>query len=351
VALGSGRVALIGGRGAAALGTVELFDPFAARGAGAFATEGRLLEAREMPLCAGLGGGRALVAGGFDESGRALASAELVEERAGQLRATPLPKLSTPRAFAAAIRLADGRVLIAGGLGQTSLLASAELFDPRRASAGSAGGAPEMLPAGPMTAARGAPMAVLLADGRVLIAGGQGQDNGKVARAPGEGSAPLASAELFDPRTNTFSATGQMATARTGGTLLRLPGGKVLVAGGQGSKALASAELFDPAADGGRGAFVPTGGLASARDRAAAVLLPNGRALLLGGLDPTGAPLASAELYDPLADDGVGGFLEASGLSVGREACTATLLPGGGVLVAGGRNTAALASAEIWRLE
>ena len=68
-------------------------------------------------------------------------------------------------------------------------------------------------------------------------------------------------------------------------------------------------------------------------------------------LDPTGGPLASAELYDPLADGGVGGFGEAAGLSVGREACTATLLPGGGVLIAGGRNTAALSSAEIWKLE
>jgi hypothetical protein len=47
----------------------------------------------------------------------------------------------------------------------------------------------------------------------------------------------------------------------------------------------------------------------------------------------------------------VGGFVEAAGLSVGREACTATPLPGGGVLVAGGKNTAALASAEIWKLE
>ena len=351
VALGDGKVAVIGGRGASALASIELFDARAARGSGAFSAAGNLGEAREQPLCAGLGGGLALVAGGFDDGGHALASAELLEEGAGQIRATPLPPLTTPRAFAAAVRLADGRVLIAGGLGEAALLRSAELFDPRRASPEHPGGAPALTAAGPMATARGAPMAALLADGRVLIAGGLGEQPGKEARAPGEGSAVLATAELYDPRTNSFAPTGAMATARTAGVLLLLPGGKVLVAGGLGAKALASAELFDPAADNGRGAFVPTGGLASARDHAAGALLPNGRALLLGGLDPTGGPLASAELYDPAIDGGVGGFGEASGLSVGREACTATLLPGGGVLIAGGRNTAVLASAEIWKLE
>jgi hypothetical protein len=342
---------VIGGRGAAALDSVELFDSRAANGAGAFSAAGRLQAAREQPLCAGLGGGLVLVAGGFDEGGGTLASAELLEERGGQLRTTPLPPLATPRAVAAAVRLADGRVLIAGGVGPAALLRSAEVFDPRRASTEHPEGAPALAPAGAMGAARGAPMAALLADGRVLIAGGLGEAPGAVARAPGEDSVVLATAELYDPRTNAFTPTGPMATARTAGVLLLLPGGKVLVAGGLGAKALASAELFDPAADNGRGAFVPTGGLASARDHAAGALLPNGHALLFGGLDPTGGPLASAELYDPAIDGGVGGFGEASGLSVGREACTATLLPGGGVLIAGGRNTAALASAEIWKLE
>ena len=358
VALATGRIVLAGGRGASALGALELFDPRAANGAGAFSIAGALLQPRELPIAALLPDGSVLVAGGLDDGGAPLASAELVHEdpaHPGRLLTAEALPLSTARAFAAAVRLADGRVLVAGGIGKSALLASAEIFDPAvparlRADLPSPGpGA--FSPTGPMSTPRGAPMAALLADGRVLIAGGSGPSDPLSLGSPAEGGDALASAELFDPRTGSFRPTGTMATARRGSVMLRLPSGKVLIAGGLGKGALASAELFDPLADEGRGAFSATGGLATARDGAAAALLPSGRALLLGGTDPSGGALASAELYDPTADDGIGGFEHTSGLSVGREACTATLLPGGGVLIAGGRNNGPLATAEIWKLE
>ena len=93
----------------------------------------------------------------------------------------------------------------------------------------------------------------------------------------------------------TFSDTGSLATARYYHTATLLPNGKVLVAGGcNGSGSLASAELYDPAS----GTWTATGSLATARVDHTATLLPNGKVLVAGGFDSSGY-LASAELYDP----------------------------------------------------
>jgi hypothetical protein len=143
-----------------------------------------------------------------------------------------------------------------------------------------------------------------------------------------------------------FTPTGSMLVARGFHTATLLPSGIVLLAGGDSFDAegrpLASAELYDP----GTGTVSATGSMTAARKYHSATLLPNGMVLIAGGEDSSRDPLASAELYDP----GTGAFSATGSMTVAREYHTATLLTDGMVLVAGGRDSSpfALASAELY---
>jgi len=228
-----------------------------------------------------------------------------------------------------AVLLPNGKVLVAGGnTGGCAIgeIQSVELYDPGTGQFTSLGT--------PMTGS-GYQTATLLANGKVLFAGGQFSDE-----AHPEGGA---SAELFDPATNKFSVTGSPLRIRDGATATLLPDHTVLIAGGgtDNNSITNTAELYRP----DHGDFVAVAGtMVSARTGASATLLGNGLVLIAGGIDATYAATATAELYNPAT-----GTFTATGTMIHvRTGQTATLLPGDKVLLAGGGAPGDANTAEIW---
>jgi hypothetical protein len=295
-----------------------------------------------------------------------VAGAVLVVTRSGtQVRHDG--QMITPRNHATATVLADGRVLIVGGMdGNNNALAAAEIYDPKDGTFRSTGS---------MTVARIGHTATLLADGRVLVVGGK---NGFMY---GE---PLISAELYDPGTGAFSPTGSMIVLQTSHSATLLAGGEVLIAGADDNGGPTSAELYDRRSSTFHQAIGP---MVLPRYGHTATLLSDGRVLIVGGfsgIDPT----ATTEMYDPttgrfstagalpadfggentatpladgrvlltattglarLFDPRTGAYSPAGSMVVGRLHCTATLLSDGRVLFAGGVvDTTLLSSAEVY---
>jgi len=282
-----------------------------------FVFTGSLNTARENHTATLLTNGKVLIAGGFDGSNSASATAELYDPVAGTFSATG--NLNTAREYQTATMLNDGKVLIVGGFdGTNSATASAELYDPVAGT---------FSPTGSLNIARGYHTATLLSNGKVLIAGGVDSTN-----------SVSATAELYDPVAGTFSPTGSLNAAREYHTATPLNNGTVLIAGGFNGSVLASAELYDPTA----GAFTTISNLNVAREYHTATLLNNGTILLAGGFN--GSVLADAEMFDPVA----GTFSPTGSLNTAREYHTATLLNNGTVLFAGGVNGSVSASAELY---
>ena len=137
-------------------------------------------------------------------------------------------------------------------------------------------------------------------------------------------------AELYDPRAGTFSPTGRMIAAREyeGGTQTLLANGTVLIAGGLAFGAIDSAEVYDPST----GTFRLTGRMTTRRGRHTATLLRDGTVLIAGANQEGWGALGSTELYDP----DTGTFSARGSLATSRYWHTGTLLNDGQVLIAGG---------------
>ncbi len=152
-------------------------------------------------------------------------------------------------------------------------------------------------PTGPLRFGRALQSATLLQDGKVLVVGGEGDSIDSGGAFP-----PLASTEIYDPRQGRWRAITAMAHPREEHMAVLLPDGRVLVVGGRAgldATTLASAEIYDPR----RAAWARTGSMQDARYAAAVASLPNGEVLIAGGegkgLGPLSHPLRSAEIYDP----------------------------------------------------
>jgi N-acetylneuraminic acid mutarotase len=248
--------------------------------------------------------GRVLVVGGYGSDVEDRTEALVYEPASDRWRA--VAPMGFPRSYHTATRLADGRVLVAGG---RVPMGAAEIYDPRR----------DAWSFIPDAATGGSATATLLRDGRVLVVGGTG------------------ACFVYDPREDHWQPTGPMLQSRDQHTTTLLPDGRVLVVGGrayvEGSlsdQALDSTELYDPR----RNRWTPGPRLQEARSSHTTTLV--GGVLVIAGGMPSGwggqRPLRSAELLD-LAR----GRWSTREIGRSRADHTATALPGGRLLIVGGR--------------
>lgn len=413
----NGKVLVVGGYadsvgGIAAGMAAELYDPTT----GTWSPAGQLSVPRYYHTATLLPDGRVLVAGGITTNG-VLATAEIFNPANGAWTFTG--SMATARNAHTATLMMDGTVLVTGGA-NNNILSACELYYPVTGSWSNTASllwthrnhTAALMPNGRvaicggyssehndfsfrtesydpinrswtkednMWTTCGFHTATLLPNGNMLVAGGQVPGftttvtanaqsleplkgawrgtgatgvagsyetltvltNGDVLKAggAGAGSLPLTRCETYHPATETWTQVGSLNGRRVLHTATLLPNGKVLVAGGGGSvqnsviNPINTCELYDPAT----GAWSVTGSLAAARYQHSATLLPTGKVLVAGGYDNNNA-LVSAELYDPAT----GIWTNASPMNLlnqGRFAHSATLLPTGKVLVAGGADS------------
>jgi hypothetical protein len=216
--------------------------------------------------------------------------------------------MASGRGAHTATRLADGRVLIVGGVDGAAALSTVELFDPATNT---------FSPAAPLPGPRATHGAALLRDGRVLVAGGQS--------GVGHGNALLDTAVVYDPADDTWTPTAPLAAAKYKLAVASLPDGGAMVVGGQtadeAAARLASTELFDPRT----GRFTAGPVMAEPRYKIsdAIVTLRDGRVVASGGF---GAEVYAAGRFNPVSGTP----------AVERQFPAAIALADGTVLVTGG---------------
>ena len=316
-ALPGNRVLIAGGMpaGGDATRSFEIFD--AARNT--IVASGDMAEARAGQTATALPDGRVIVAGGYN--GAYLATIEVFDPRSG--RFAPAGRMTVGRSGHTATLLRDGTILFTGGNGDGySFLASAETYDPRTARSQAVGS---------MTVPRESHTATHLRDGRVLIAGGH--------RDRRENIVLYRQAEIYDPRTRRFTATGSMIVPRHKHDAVALADGRVLILGGSDNRdsrgRYASTEIFDPA----RGAFSAGPAMRAPRFkfRDTTIALPDGAVLAAAG--SRSAELLAGKTFVNVRGD--------FGTDLSFAASTA--LPGGGALIAGGYDEHGRKNAGIWR--
>ena len=332
--LQNGEVLVAGGSNASftPLATAELYNP----ATGTWALTGSMITARTLQVATLLQNGEVLVVGGKADGGAEIGTAEVYNPAAGTWAATG-PMVTSPGFGDTATLLPNGTVLVAGGCctpaAGPGALASAQIYNPATNA---------WTATSSMSIGRYYATATLLGNGTVLVVGG---DNIVPNMMSGMGSSPLTSAEIYNPATGSWQGAGNTATGHVWATASLLPSGQVLVAGGSLSGCcggVTGADLYTPST----GTWQAVAPMNNPREHAAAAVLPDGTVLMTGGYEGITATayLASTEIYQPSANTWTLG----PNMNTGREQQTATLLPNGQVLVAGGDNSTALATAELY---
>ena len=338
--LPNGKVLVAGGDtpGEIITNTAELYDPTT----GTFTPTGSMHQARVGFSATLLQNGKVLVEGGASNTVGALNTAELYDPATGTWSMTG--KMKEGRQQHSAVLLSDGRVLVSGGnIDRTpctdvcvNTITESELYDP---STG------QWKVVGEMTIARSFFTTDLLPTGKAIAVGG------RVHTGPDYFDYhAIAWADLYDPATRKWSATGTMSISREDHSTSLLSNGQVLMMGGTtvdfNGITVASAELYDSTT----GAWTTTGSMLQGRERFTATLLQNGQVLVAGGdyYDGiNGGFLSECELYDP----GLGTWSATGSMATPRNGARAVLLPDGRVLIAGGEtdfNYIPTASAELY---
>ncbi len=287
-------------------GEAALVDP-------TWTATGSLATARYYHAAALLQSGKVIVAGGTT-TGVAPPpfplNAELYDPTAGTW--SPAGTISNGRAKTAAVTLAGGQVLLAGGYDGTTSYTTADLYTPATNT---------WSPTGAMAYSRSGTTLTLLASGEVLVTGGE-DDNTGIFQI---------NAEVYNPATAVWSPAGTYGTTgRRFHVAVRLASGQVLLAGGVDNvgDALQDAWLYSPTTN----AWTQTGTMITARTNAAGVLLTNDEVLVAGGSTDTVTGLTTTELYNPTT----GTWAAGPSMATPRLDHTITLLPSGEVLVTGG---------------
>jgi hypothetical protein len=303
--------------------------------------------ARALHTAVRLNDGRVLLAGGADGAGAVTATCELYNPATGTY--TPTANMSTPRVMHAACKLADGRVMVAGGTASlvdvitaaTGSLQSVEIYSPANGtwSSGAAIGGRRLAPA-----------LALLPNNQIMISGGV--QIGILFGIP-ISAASTTAVQRWNPTTDTWTSGPNMNTARAGHHFNQvvLANGNVLVTGGIDVPSLlnaangvpiASAELYN-----GSSWTASTMPYATAMHTATA--LSNGKVAVCGGAQGTfAAPIAvdGAALFDPLTN----GWTSLPALTTPRSGHVAALLPDGLLVLFGGADAnGSLASIETLR--
>ena len=238
-------------------------------------------------------------------------------------------ELSQPRAYASAVALSNGKILVVGGFDRSApdvMNEQSELIDP-------ATGIVTLLPQ-PLLGRVHQSMTSAWED-LVVVAGGVEWHETYWS--------PVDRVDVFRPLQRRWVLGASLRHPRSDHAATALQDGRVLVTGGNAdTKLLASTEIYNPRGD----RWTEAAPMPRARTQASAVTLVDGRVLVTGGIDVNGAPTNATFIYDPVTDS----WTEGPPMTIARLQQVAVALPNGDVLFAGGDGVAS-GTSEVYRFD